>query len=38
MVEHNINAVMKISERVVVMAEGKIIADGNPDCSEVMKK
>jgi branched-chain amino acid transport system ATP-binding protein len=30
MVEHNINAVMKISERVVVMAEGKIIADGNP--------
>jgi ABC-type branched-subunit amino acid transport system ATPase component len=31
MVEHNINAVMKISERVVVMAEGKIIADGNPD-------
>ena len=31
MVEHNINAVMKISERVVVMAEGKIIADGDPE-------
>ena len=31
MVEHNINAVMKISERVVVMAEGKIIADGEPE-------
>jgi branched-chain amino acid transport system ATP-binding protein len=31
MVEHNINAVMKISKRVVVMAEGKIISDGKPD-------
>ena len=31
MVEHNINAVMKISNRVVVMAEGKIISDGKPD-------
>ena len=31
MVEHNIDAVMKISERVVVMAEGKIISDGKPD-------
>ena len=31
MVEHNINAVMKSSERVVVMAEGKIIADGEPE-------
>ena len=31
MVEHNIDAVMKISKRVVVMAEGKIISDGKPD-------
>ena len=31
MVEHNINAAMKISKRVVVMAEGKIISDGKPD-------
>ena len=31
MVEHNIDAVMKISERVVVMAEGKIISDGKPN-------
>ncbi len=31
MVEHNINAVMKISERVVVMAGGEIIADGYPE-------
>ena len=31
MVEHNIDAVMKISERVVVMSEGKIISDGKPD-------
>ncbi len=30
MVEHNIEAVMKVSERVVVMAEGEIIADGQP--------
>ena len=31
MVEHNIEAVMKISERVVVLAEGSVIADGNPE-------
>ena len=31
MVEHNIDAVMKISKRVVVMAEGKVISDGKPD-------
>ena len=30
MVEHNIDAVMKISDRVVVLAEGSIIADGQP--------
>ena len=38
MVEHNIDAVMKISERVVVMAEGKIISDGNPDFVRSDKK
>ena len=31
MVEHNIEAVMKISERVVVLAEGKVIADDTPE-------
>ncbi len=31
MVEHNIEAVMKISERVVVLAEGSLIADGIPN-------
>ena len=30
MVEHNIEAVMKISERVIVLAEGSVIADGLP--------
>jgi neutral amino acid transport system ATP-binding protein len=31
MVEHNIEAVMKISERVIVLAEGKVIADDIPE-------
>ena len=31
MVEHNIEAVMKISKRVIVLAEGSVIADGNPE-------
>jgi neutral amino acid transport system ATP-binding protein len=31
MVEHNIEAVMKISDRVVVLAEGSLIADGSPN-------
>ena len=31
MVEHNIEAVMKISERVIVFAEGKVIADSTPE-------
>ena len=31
MVEHNIEAVMKISERVIVLAEGAVIADGDPE-------
>jgi len=31
MVEYNIEAVMKISERIVVLAEGSLIADGIPN-------
>ena len=31
MVEHNIEAVMKISQRVIVLAEGMIIADDTPE-------
>ena len=31
MVEHNIEAVMKISERVIVLAEGNVIADNPPE-------
>ena len=38
MVEHNIEAVMKISERVIVLAEGSVIADGNPKKFEKIQK
>lgn len=31
MVEHNIEAVMKISQRVIVLAEGMVIADDSPE-------
>ncbi|MFM7463339.1 MAG: ATP-binding cassette domain-containing protein, partial [Actinomycetota bacterium] len=31
LIEHDLETVMNISERVIVMAEGKIIADGLPD-------
>ena len=31
MVEHNIEAVMKISQRVIVLAEGMVIADDIPE-------
>jgi branched-chain amino acid transport system ATP-binding protein len=31
MVEHVMQAVMQLSERVIVLAEGKLIADGKPD-------
>ena len=31
MVEHNIEAVMKISQRVIVLAEGIVIADDTPE-------
>ena len=31
MVEHNIEAVMKISQRVIVLAEGVVIADDTPE-------
>ena len=38
MVEHNIEAVMKISERVIVFAEGKVIADDIPENVRTDKK
>ena len=31
MVEHNMEAVMKISQRVIVLAEGMVIADDIPE-------
>ena len=31
LIEHDLETVMNISERVIVMAEGKIIADGLPN-------
>jgi ABC-type branched-subunit amino acid transport system ATPase component len=30
LIEHNIDAVMKVSDRLIVMDEGRIIADGEP--------
>ncbi len=36
LIEHNLDAVMEISDRLIVMDEGRIIADGIP--SEVKKK
>ncbi len=38
MVEHNIEAVMKISDRVIVFAEGKVIADDIPENVRTDKK
>ena len=31
MVEHNISAVMKVSDHIVVLAEGSVIAEGSSD-------
>jgi neutral amino acid transport system ATP-binding protein len=30
-VEHNMELVMRLSHRVVVMSQGRVIADGTPD-------
>ena len=30
-VEHNMDLIMRLSHRVVVMAQGRVIADGTPD-------
>ena len=31
LIEHNIDVVMKVSERVVVMSQGAVLSDGTPD-------
>ena len=31
LIEHNLETVMNISDRVIVMAEGRVIADGKPN-------
>ena len=31
LVEHDMSIVLSLSERVTVLAEGKVIADGSPD-------
>lgn len=31
LIEHNMDAVMRISDRVIAMGEGRIIADGTPE-------
>ena len=31
MVEHNISAVMQVSDHIVVLAEGSVIAEGSSD-------
>ena len=38
MVEHNIEAVMKISQRVIVLAEGLVIADDTPENVRIDEK
>ena len=38
MVEHNIEAVMKISQRVIVLAEGMVIADNTPENVRIDEK
>ncbi|MSX52986.1 MAG: ABC transporter ATP-binding protein, partial [Actinobacteria bacterium] len=31
LIEHDLETVMNISDRVIVMAEGRVIADGKPN-------
>ena len=38
MVEHNISAVMKVSDHIVVLAEGSVIAEGSSDEIRANKK